>query len=412
MNWLKTTAQNLWTNYHATITHAAAGLLALVVGVLAHRYGFDPRVVQPVINAIEGQSGPPAAQMTGPSEEPTFAMGWRDDPEEVARIKAGLPHPVFALTPAGQAADLPDHSYLWDASIAALGKHIPARNQLRVGSCTAHGEDCALEYLQVQTIVAALKAGQPPPQFRDLAQEVTYGLGRVQVGKGAIGDSLPPLYRNDGGTGAWMAQASRDYGVVARGVYGSYDLRTYSETTCRQFGNGQGCPASLIEVARLTPLKAFSPVTTLDELKAALASGYPVSVASNVGFGPTGGNVRDSNGFLRASGTWPHEMCFIGYQSSPEGYYCMNSWGPNWVSGPTGPGNPPPGGFWVRPADALRMLRANDSYAHSGFNGFPAQKLDWNVRVPVRAPALGRLLARGHLGLRLNNPIQEVALSW
>ena len=102
-----------------------------------------------------------------------------------------------------------------------------------------------------------------------------------------------------------------------------------------------------------------------NDLKAALASGYPVSVASSVGFGSSGPYTRNALGQLRASGTWPHQMCFIGYDAQA-GAYCMNSWGPTWVGGPTGPGDPPPGGFYVAWSTAQRMLDAEDSFAFAG----------------------------------------------
>jgi hypothetical protein len=54
----------------------------------------------------------------------------------------------------------------------------------------------------------------------------------------------------------------------------------------------------------------------------------------------------------------------------------VNSWGPNWVSGPKRH-NQPDGSFWCD-ADTLEryILSANDSWAYSNFNGFPPQKLN------------------------------------
>src|SRR5579871_6068673 len=186
----------VWPKVKPYAAKAAYSILLLLAGAIAHRYGFaPPDVANTVLDEVVNL--PPAkAQFTT-----KFAFGWHDAPEEVAKIKAGLKHPVFAQTPAGRVTDLPDHSYLWDASTAALGNHVPTRNQGQVGSCTAFGATCAAEYLQVQAIVACLKAGQPPPVFKDLAQETIYGLGRVQVGQD-VND------REDGATGAWMAQAS------------------------------------------------------------------------------------------------------------------------------------------------------------------------------------------------------------
>jgi hypothetical protein len=156
----------------------------------------------------------------------------------------------------------------------------------------------------------------------------------VQIGGGRI--------RGDGSTGVWAAKWSQQYGAVARGKYDGYDLFRYSESTCRKFGSS-GCPKSLEPVAKLAPTKSISQVQTVDEAKRALASLYPVTIASDVGFGSRGPYVRNAKGQLRASGVWPHQMCLIGYDRD-SGFFCMNSWGEQWVSGPTGPGNPPPAG--------------------------------------------------------------------
>ena len=170
---------------------------------------------------------PVVFEQTGPPLVEPGAMGWHNDPAEVASIVAGLPIKAFQWTPAFQAVT-PDHAYLWESAIKATGAQIPARNQGQVGSCTAFGGACADEYLQCVQIVS----GTCACQFKTVAQEVIYGGGRVQIGGGKM--------RGDGSTGAWTAQWVQKYGIVPRGVYGSIDLTSYSEARCRQYGNS-GC---------------------------------------------------------------------------------------------------------------------------------------------------------------------------
>jgi hypothetical protein len=356
-----------WDRYRPTLEQVAIYLLTALLGVVAARYGFPPppRLVE--VEVVREVPAPVAADT--PPADPRF-FGWADDPDAVKAVTGVLPIKSFSDTPAF-AEDTPDHVYLWDAAKKVTGGHIPTRNQGAVGSCVAFGSACAVEYLECVQIAMGR-----PELFKAVSQEVIYGGSRVQIGGGRI--------RGDGSVGAWAAQWAEKYGQVARGKYGSTDLTAYNEARCRQYGS-TGCPADLIPTAKERPVKSVAPVRTTDELKAALASGYPVSVASSVGFGQSGPYTRNALGQLRASGTWAHQMCFIGYDNTA-GAYCMNSWGPTWVSGPPGPGDPPPGGFYVAWATAQRMLDAGDSFAYGDIVGFPGRKIpDWFLRsTPAR----------------------------
>jgi hypothetical protein len=54
------------------------------------------------------------------------------------------------------------------------------------------------------------------------------------------------------------------------------------------------------------------------------------------------------------------------------GALVMNSWGTNWVSGPTRH-DQPVGSFWVDAEVIDRMVKQKDSFALSGFIGYPKQ---------------------------------------
>lgn len=359
------------------LTAAVATIASIVVTTLvlwaARPFEIDVQTPGPAVVII-----PPVISGDGPPADGPGPMGWHDDPAAVEAVIATLPVKVFADTPAGQAPDvLPANAYLWDAPRKAIGKPIPTRNQGNIGACVAFGAACAVEYLECVQVAAGAKE-----RFADVSQEVIYAGSRVQIGGGKI--------RGDGSVGAWAAQWCQQYGVVARGKYPSIDLSAFNESTCRKLGDA-GCPADLVPVAKERPVKAITQVKTTDELKKALASRYPVTVASNVGFGSRGPYVRNAKGQLKASGTWAHQMCFIGYDEA-SGFCVMNSWGPDWVSGPAGPGSPPPGSFWVDEPTAKRMLGAGDSWAYSALTGFPLRKLDWFVH---RAPPRPLLLLRG-----------------
>ena len=276
--------------------------------------------------------------------ESIYKPGWVDDPVEVVEIVSQLPHPLFSGTPAGEAADEPDHVYGWKLYERVNGKPWPSGSQGSVGSCVSWGTVAAVELTMCSEIVA----GQPE-EYKPLAQEAVYALSRVEIGKRRI--------RSDGSVGAWAAQAVRDYGVIARGVYGSIDLTQYSAARCKDWG-WAGLPDELEPVAKKTPVKEFSLVRTAQDCRRALANGYGVSVCSNQGFRL----ARGADGYCEPRGTWAHCMAIIGYQKKPrDGFFIMNSWGSSVYSGPTGAGDGPAGGFWADSHVVERMLAQGDS---------------------------------------------------
>lgn len=73
-------------------------------------------------------------------------------------------------------------------------------------------------------------------------------------------------------------------------------------------------------------------------------------------------------------------MCFVGViesDGSPS-LVCINSWGPNSPRGPRGDFNVPVNGFRVAADVADSMLRVGDSFSVSGFDGYPALKVDYS----------------------------------
>jgi hypothetical protein len=315
--------------------------------------------------------------------EPPRSFGWVRDADAVAAVKAALPCPEFRGTEAFQAVyDGPEDVFLWDACRKVTGDLLPARDQGQVGCCVAFGTASAIEHLLCVQIASG--AAQ---EYHDLAQEVIYGGSRVEIGGGKI--------RGDGSVGAWAAKFVQQYGVVPRGVDGSFDLTRYDEQRCREFG-ASGVPAELEALARKYPVKTITNVRSWDECKAAIRNGYPVAVCSDQGFTMQ----RDADGFCQPRGVWQHCMAIVGVRGGARpGGFVLNSWGPNAHTGPLGVGNPSPAGFWADANVLDRMLGEGDSWAFSGFAGFPARKLDWYaMRLSTPRLALGAATARERLG--------------
>lgn len=298
-----------------------------------------------------------------PVEVHPVGQGWVHDPAEVDAVLKAMPKETrfFRDTPAGKAVFGDEEDvFLWKAAVELTGSTLPVRNQGGVGSCVSFGTASAIEHLLLNQIVRDGKG-----QFHPLAQEVIYGGSRVEVGGGRI--------RGDGSVGAWAAKWVKDWGVVSRGVHGSHDLSSYSESTCRLYGS-RGVPDDLEPLAKESPVKGVTLVSSAAEAKKALRQGYPIAVCSDQGFSMT----RDADGFAAAQGTWYHCMAILGYQAgSRPGFYILNSWGPNAHRGPTGAGDPGTGGFWADERIVNRMLMQGDSWAFSDAVGFPSRKLDW-----------------------------------
>jgi hypothetical protein len=294
-----------------------------------------------------------------------YTPGWINDPAAVARVQSTLAVKTFGVTPAAQVSDddLPKSVYLWEAFRKLFGKLPDAKNQGQVGSCVSFGTNTAIR----RTMACEILAGDPE-EFLDIVEEVTYGGSRVEVGGGKIG--------GDGSVGAWAAKFVLQWGVVARGVYGSYDLSKYSESTCRKFGSS-GVPAELETEAKSHPVKTTTLVESWADAKRAIASGYGLAVCSDQGFSMQ----RDSNGICRASGTWNHCMAIDGYQidGGKEYGHITNSWGAEAHTGTVGWGDPGTDGFWADSATIDRMIRQGDTWAFSSVVGFPLRKLSWLI---------------------------------
>lgn len=290
-----------------------------------------------------------------------FESGWVDDPVAVSEMVQLQPFATIAATPAGQVQDIPRFVYGWKTYETVVGKPWPSRNQGKVGSCVSFGTAAAIEY----TMICEMFRGQDE-SYSELAQEVIYGGSRVEIGGGKLGN-------RDGSIGAWAAEFVRRWGVLPREVVGVHDLRQYSEARCREYGL-KGVPDDIEPVAKQHPIAAVTKVTTADEARKALASGYGIAVSSSQGFTLR----RDEQGFCAPSGTWMHCMAIIGYTLDPKpAFWICNSWGDSTHTGPAGVGNPPPCGFWADASVVGRMLSQGDSWAFADLAGFPAKAVSW-----------------------------------
>jgi len=231
--------------------------------------------------------------------------------------------------------------------------------------CVSHAYGLGADILSAVQIV--LKR-MPQRWVGFAATEPIYGGSRIEVGH----------YEGRGGgsTGHWAAEWIQRYGILNRQKYpGGYDFTKYDAEKAIEYGY-EGCPDPLEPLTKLHPVKTAALCKSYDECIDCIANGMPVVVCSNVGFG-SGTCRRDSEGFLtRKRRPWMHAMLFGGFDDKyrRKGCLCFNSWGYDWVTGPTRL-NQPSGTFWVDAATVDAMLRQGDSFALSAFVGYPKLNL-------------------------------------
>lgn len=227
--------------------------------------------------------------------------------------------------------------------------------------CVSQAAALAVDFLSATQIV--LKR-QPQRWVTKAASEPIYGGSRVEIG-GYDG-------RSGGSTGHWGAEWVNRYGVLLRQKYpGGFDFSLYDAAKAVEYGR-EGCPDALEPVAKLHPVKKTAICTSYSDMCDLIYNGSPVMVCSNVGFG-NGKRRRDSEGFLtRKRAPWYHAMLLGGYDDEYRrpGALCFNSWGEEWIYGPTR-GPQPAGTFWIDANTVDSMLRQGDSFAFSAFAGFP-----------------------------------------
>lgn len=304
------------------------------------------------------------------SRVPTFVIdetgaenyGLATNHDEVARfVAADLP--PFEVTGPDGLPVVRDNSrstvLLWQAAQRVNGGHLPHLVQ-EIGDCVSFGAANAVRYLLLVQIDRTPAAGA----FHDPFPPYIYGISRVQIGGGRVGNS-------DGSIGAWAAKGVQEYGVVAADDPG---VPAYSGAIARQWGR-QGPPRDLIALGKQRLVRTVANVKTAAEVRDAICNGYPVTIASD--FGSKRMIPQDGRIVAKRDGTrWMHQMCVIGYDGSgPRPYwYVLNSWEPSMHPAPLN--GEPPGGFWIEESTMQYIAAQGDSWAFSQFDGFPARDID------------------------------------
>ena len=248
---------------------------------------------------------------------------------------------------------------LYNVCRKVLGKDTPNYPQ-QIGDCVSFGAKNGTEYITCTDIL--MKGVRE--QWKAIFPPYYYGTSRVQIGGGQLGNG-------DGSTGAWMAAAVIKYGALFSEYQG---VPQYSGSVAKTWGR-KGPPEEFIPVAQKHLIHSAAQINSWEDLVAAISNGYACPTASNVGYEMEAG----SDGFHRMSGSWGHQMCFIGVGFAPEEYaIILNNWGDvhGHLKDFDGEGDLPAGVLRVKRRSAEAHIRAQETYAYSQFDGFPEQDID------------------------------------
>ena len=307
-------------------------------------------------------------------------FGYTPDPEGTKEFLSELDKPLFAQAGAEAIREARGKdTFLYRAAIKAhqsLYKEPWVVGRQGIGDCVSWG--FAHSVWMAQSVDWETGRLANPPPFP--CTESCYGGSRVEArGKKQAGYS-------DGSYGGAAAKWLRDWGVIYRDRYEGHDLRQYSPDRAKSWGNwgngGQDDNGKLDDIAKRHPAKHVALVKTFKEAAAAIESGFPVAVCSGYGFR----SARDAQGFCAPSGSWAHCMALVAVRYDRPGCLCLNSWGPNWVSGPKWPEDQPDGSFWIDAKHIDGMLSGEDSFAVGSVEGFGWRDLhhgEWLAPAPA-----------------------------
>lgn len=249
------------------------------------------------------------------------------------------------------------HEEVYDIGVSHYSHTFITASGGVVSNCVSHASACACNVLRAVEI----SLGDNQKWIAETSTEDIYYGSRVVIGGNRI--------QGDGSIGAWAVKYMQrsSHGTLFRIKYDFADLSVYSGDRAKAWGSNRNVPSGLAQEAKKTPIDAYTACKNYEEVRDALANGYPVIVCSQQGFSQT----RDAEGFAKPEGTWAHAMCFIAMDDKFKrpGVLCMNSWGPNWISG-SKRHNQPDGSFWVDADIVNKMCKMGDTWAISGFNGF------------------------------------------
>lgn len=292
-------------------------------------------------------------------------FGYQPDRAGTDAFLASLPRPTLATAGPDLVLDESRDVFLGQYLLKCMPEW--KRGAQKIGSCVGWGWALSCDILAACDILLR----NEPESFGGRVLEASiYALSRVEVrGSRNLG--------GDGSYGGAAAKAVTKFGTLHYGIdYGGQRFTDNSGTREKEWGR-DGVPDELEPYAAKHKVSTVALVKTFEDAARAIQNGYPVAVCSMRGFSMT---LRDG-GYLTPMGTWAHCMMFAGVRWKPKpALLCVNSWG-DCYSGDVDKQLPVQfqrSAGWVEAATCTSMLSGEDSFALSGYAGFPPRLLpDW-----------------------------------
>lgn len=284
------------------------------------------------------------------------------DPIATERLLASLPQPLFGNTLAGAGEGKLSLPFKAVVAFEVAAGRKPYDEAQTTGDCVSHA---------VRGGCDQARANDPDIKTKEdwidrTATEPPYG-ARGHSGQGASCSEIVGWVHKTGGL--MLRKNYPELGI---------DLTKYNAEIGIRWG-GRGVPANVTSVAAKHRVGTVSLVTTWQQARDCIASGYGLVCCSSVGFNST----RDSQGRCFPRGTWHHAMQWTAADDTRPGdcrFLVQNSWGWTWVSGPK-VHDQPEGSFWITQDVAQRMIDYGGTYAVSNVDGFPKRELkDWGAK--------------------------------
>ncbi len=190
-----------------------------------------------------------------------------------------------------------DYEYVVDREVYCItteGEYTIVTNGIAQSNCVSFGAKNAVEYVQMYPLANGERI-----VWKRVFPPYLYGCGRVFIGKGQIGAN------EDGSLGVWQAKAVMEYGVIP---IDAPNCPPYSGNVAKQWG-GSGPPKDFVPVGKEHLIKSAASVKSWNDVLTALTNGYPVTIASNVGFDME----AQRDGFHHNTTSWGHQMCATPY---------------------------------------------------------------------------------------------------
>ena len=315
----------------------------------------------------------------------TPPLGWLDwhhrgNAQHEAHHRAVAAMPVFAAPPV-VTPSFPQPLRLTDAwtharVVEALGRPFQRWHQL-TGSCVGAGAgNCAATVAMLDVLRFGHAERLLLPCWLP-----AYGESRRLAGMHG---------RGEGSLGSTMAVAAVKLGFPDLSAAGlptptEGDGLEYTERVEYDWSDGAAMPDAVRQEALRHPVRTVSPCGSAADVRAALANGYPCTLA----YGYYAGRPR-------VQGTPPVLVGTLdsrgGHQVSLQGVWDHPALGPlylqpnQWPASvyPADPAGGPPCSCWLPEREVERACRGGEVYAWSQYDGYPAQPdvpalLDWRI---------------------------------